>query len=94
MILLKLKLTKNNNISFNELAPEKMIEKNVVEISGKDTFEKNSEKIEYFIKGILRRAPITQISTKATELFRKSLRKAAKKVAKQNEVKSNKNVRS
>lgn len=90
----KIEIDKNNNISFNELAPEKMIEKNVVEISGKDTFEKNSEKIEYFIKGILRRAPITQISTKATELFRKSLRKAAKKVAKQNEVKSNKNVRS
>jgi hypothetical protein len=90
----KIEIDKNNNISFNELAPKKMIEKNVVEISGKDTFEKNSEKIEYFIKGILRRAPITQISTKATELFRKSLRKAAKKVAKQNEVKSNKNVRS
>ena len=90
----KIEIDKNNNISFNELAPEKMIEKNVVEISEKDTFEKNSEKIEYFIKGILRRAPITQISTKATELFRKSLKKAAKKVAKQNEVKSNKNVRS
>lgn len=90
----KIEIDKNNNISFNELAPEKMIEKNVVEISAKDTFEKNLEKIEYFIKGILRRAPITQISTKATELFRKSLRKAAKKVAKQNEVKSNKNVRS
>ena len=90
----KIEIDKNNNISFNKLAPEKMIEKNVVEISGKDTFEKNSEKIEYFIKGILRRVPITQISTKATELFRKSLRKAAKKVAKQNEVKSNKNVRS
>lgn len=90
----KIEIDKNNNISFNKLAPEKMIEKNIVEISGKDTFEKNSEKIEYFIKGILRRAPITQISTKATELFRKSLRKATKKVAKQNEVKSNKNVRS
>lgn len=90
----KIEIDKNNNISYNGFTPEKMIEKNVVEISGKDTFEKNSEKIEYFIKGILRRAPITQISTKATELFRKSLRKAAKKVAKQNEVKSNKNVRS
>ena len=90
----KIEIDKNNNISYNGFTPEKMIEKNVVEISGKDTFEKNSEKIEYFIKGILRRVPITQISTKATELFRKSLRKVAKKVAKQNEVKSNKNVRS
>ena len=90
----KIEIDKNNNISYNGFTPEKMIEKNVVEISGKDTFEKKSEKIEYFIKGILRRTPITQISTKATELFRKSLRKAAKKVAKQNEVKSNKNVRS
>ena len=90
----KIEIDKNNNISYNGFTLEKMIEKNVVEISGKDTFEKNSEKIEYFIKGILRRVPITQISTKATELFRKSLRKVAKKVAKQNEVKSNKNVRS
>ena len=71
-----------------------MIEKNVVEISGKDTFEKNSEKIEYFIKGILRRAPITQISTKATQLFRKNLRKIAKKISEQKEVKNNKNERS
>ena len=90
----KIEIDKNNNISFNELAPEKMIKKNVVEISEKDTFEKNSEKIEYFIKGILRRAPITQISTKATQLFRKNLRKIAKKVSEQKEVKSNKNERS
>jgi len=38
--------------------------------------------------------PITQISTKATQLFRKNLRKIAKKVSEQKEVKSNKNERS
>lgn len=66
----------------------------IVNISKKDTFERNSEKIEYFIDKISERMPITQISTKATQLFRKNLRKIAKKVSEQKEVKSNKNERS
>ena len=90
----KIEIDKNNNISYNGFAPEKMIEKKVVDISKKDTFERNSEKIEYFIDKISERMPITQISTKATQLFRKNLRKIAKKVSEQKEVKSNKNERS
>lgn len=90
----KIEIDKNNNISFNGDTIEKMIEKKVVDISKKDTFERNSEKIEYFIDGISERMPITQLSMKATQLFRKSLRKAAKKIAEQKEVKSNKNERS
>lgn len=82
------------NVSFNGYTPEKMIEKNFADISKKNTFEENSEKIEHFIKGISRRMPITEVSTKAIELFRKSLRKTAKKIAEQKEVKSNKNARS
>ena len=89
-----IEIDKNNNISFNGLAPKKMIEKKVVDISEKDTFERNSEKIEYFIDRISERMPITQISTKATQLFRKNLKKIAKKVSEQKEVKSNKNERS
>ena len=90
----KIEIDKNNNISYNGFTPEKMIEKKVVDISKKDTFERNSEKIEYFIDKISERMPITQISTKATQLFRKNLRKIAKKVSEQKEVKSNKNERS
>ena len=90
----KIEIDKNNNISFNGDTIEKMIEKKVVDISKKDTFERNSEKIEYFIDRISERMPITQLSMKATQLFRKSLRKAAKKIAEQKEVKSNKNERS
>ena len=90
----KIEIDKNNNISFNGDTIEKMIEKKVVNISKKDTFERNSEKIEYFIDKISERMPITQISTKATQLFRKNLRKIAKKVSEQKEVKSNKNERS
>ena len=90
----KIEIDKNNNISFNGATLEKMIEKKVIDISKKDTFERNSEKIEYFIDKISERMPITQISTKATKLFRKNLRKIAKKVSEQKEVKSNKNARS
>ena len=90
----KIEIDKNNNISFNGDTIEKMIEKKVVDISKKDTFERNSEKIEYFIDRISERMPITQLSMKATQLFRKSLKKAAKKIAEQKEVKSNKNERS
>ena len=90
----KIEIDKNNNISYNGFTPEKIIEKKVVNISKKDTFERNSEKIEYFIDKISERMPITQISTKATQLFRKNLRKIAKKVSEQKEVKSNKNERS
>ena len=90
----KIEIDKNNNINFNGDTIEKMIEKKVVDISKKDTFERNSEKIEYFIDRISERMPITQLSTKATQLFRKNLRKIAKKVSEQKEVKSNKNERS
>ena len=89
-----IEIDKNNNISFNGDTTEKMIEKKVVNISKKDTFERNSEKIEYFIDKISERMPITQLSTKTTQLFRKNLRKIAKKVSEQKEVKSNKNERS
>lgn len=90
----KIEIGKNNNISYNGFTPEKMIEKKLSIFLKKDTFERNSEKIEYFIDKISERMPITQISTKATQLFRKNLRKIAKKVSEQKEVKSNKNERS
>ena len=89
-----IEIDKNNNVSFNGLTPEKMIEKRYADMSKKDTFEENSEKIEHFVKEISRRMPTTQVSIKAIKLFRKSLKKAAKKIAEQKETKSNKNVRS
>lgn len=42
----KIEIDKNNNISFNGATLEKMIEKKVIDISKKDTFERNSEKLQ------------------------------------------------
>lgn len=96
----KIEIDKNDNISFNELSPEKLINKNDktrengINISKEDNRERSAEKIKHFVKEISERMPDTQISAKAAKLLEKGLKKVAEKITDQKEVKSNKNVRS
>ena len=93
-------IDKNDNVSFNGLSPEELINKNDknsknnINISKEDTFERSTEKIKHFIKEISEKMPSTQISTKAEKLLEKNLKKVAKKVSEQKEVKNNKTARS
>ena len=95
-----IEIDKNDNISFNELSPEELINKNDknsknnINISKEDTLERSTEKIKHFIKEISERMPNTQISAKAEKLLKKNLEKVAKKVTEQKEIKNNKIVRS
>ena len=95
-----IEIDKNDNISFNELSPEELINKNDknsknnINISKEDTLERSTEKIKHFIKEISERMPNTQISAKAEKLLKKNLEKVAKKITEQKEIKNNKIVRS
>jgi hypothetical protein len=93
-------IDKNDNVSFNGLSPEELINKNDknsknnINILKEDTFERSTEKIKHFIKEISERMPDTQNSAKAVKLLEKGLKKVAKKVSEQKEVKNNKTARS